>query len=67
MSSKDVFISYSRRDQEFVVRLAHDLNAQVTGVWFDQSAIQTGQKVQQGAGTRESDIPHTVSTRQLEG
>src|SRR5688572_18696703 len=42
--SKDIFISYSRRDQEFVTRLAGDLNAQVAGVWFDQSTIQLGQK-----------------------
>ena len=41
---KDIFISYSRRDQEFVTRLASDLNAQVAGVWFDQSTIQLGQK-----------------------
>ena len=40
---KDIFISYSRRDQEFVTRLASDLNAQVAGVWFDQSAIQLGE------------------------
>lgn len=42
--TKDIFISYSRRDTEFVTRLASDLNAQVTGVWFDQSTIQLGQK-----------------------
>ena len=42
--TKDIFISYSRRDQEFVTRLANDLNAQVAGVWFDQSTIQLGQK-----------------------
>ena len=42
--SKDIFISYSRRDQEFVTRLAGDLDAQVAGVWFDQSAIQAGEK-----------------------
>lgn len=42
--SKDIFISYSRRDQEFVSRLADDLNAHVAGVWFDQSTIQPGQK-----------------------
>src|SRR5215211_2919327 len=41
---KDIFISYSRRDQEFVSRLASDLDTQVSGVWFDQSAIQLGQK-----------------------
>jgi hypothetical protein len=42
--SNDIFISYSRRDQEFVTRLASDLDAQVAGVWFDQSTIQLGQK-----------------------
>jgi len=42
--SKDIFISYSRRDQEFVTRLASDLNAQVALVWFDRSTIQLGQK-----------------------
>ena len=42
--SNDIFISYSRRDQEFVTRLASDLNKQVAGVWFDQSAIQPGEK-----------------------
>jgi hypothetical protein len=41
--TKDIFISYSRRDQEFVTRFASDLNAQVAGVWFDQSAIQLGE------------------------
>ncbi|HSO11717.1 MAG TPA: toll/interleukin-1 receptor domain-containing protein [Anaerolineales bacterium] len=42
--AKDIFISYSRRDQEFVTHLASDLDAQVAGVWFDQSAIQLGEK-----------------------
>lgn len=42
--SKDIFISYSRRDQEFVTRLASDLDAHVAGVWLDQSAIRAGQK-----------------------
>ena len=42
--SQDIFISYSRRDQEFVTRLASDLDAQVAGVWFDQSDIQLGEK-----------------------
>lgn len=40
----DIFISYSRRDQEFVTRLASDLDQQVAGVWFDQSDIQVGQR-----------------------
>lgn len=42
--TEEIFISYSRRDQEFVTRLASDLNAQVAGVWFDQSSIQAGEK-----------------------
>jgi len=42
--AKDIFISYSRRDQEFVTRLASDLNAHVAFVWFDRSTIQPGQK-----------------------
>ncbi len=41
--TKDIFISYSQRDQEFVTRLASDLDTQVAGVWFDQSAIQLGE------------------------
>lgn len=40
----DIFISYSRRDQEFVTRLASELDQQVAGVWFDQSDIQVGQQ-----------------------
>ncbi len=40
----DIFISYSRRDQEFVTRLASDLDQQVAGAWFDQSDIQVGQQ-----------------------
>src|SRR5258706_4216299 len=42
--AKEIFISYSRRDTEFVTRLASDLNAHIAGVWFDQSTIQMGQK-----------------------
>lgn len=42
--SQEIFISYSRRDQEFVTRLASDLDANVAGVWFDQSMIQVGEK-----------------------
>lgn len=42
--TKEIFISYSRRDQEFVTRLASELNSEVAGVWYDQSTIQLGQK-----------------------
>lgn len=44
MTNDPVFISYSRRDSEFVTRLAADLDRQVAGVWFDQSDILPGQK-----------------------
>jgi hypothetical protein len=43
--SQDIFISYSRRDQEFVTRLASELNAQVAGVWFDQFRYSIGGKL----------------------
>jgi hypothetical protein len=40
-----IFISYSRKDQEYVRKLAEDLNQRVGGgVWFDQSDIQAGDK-----------------------
>ena len=43
--SDQVFISYSHRDEEFVTRLASDLNAQVSGgVWFDRADLQAGQR-----------------------
>ncbi len=38
----DIFISYSRRNLEFVRRLAADLDRRVSGVWFDMSDIQAG-------------------------
>jgi TIR domain-containing protein len=40
----DIFISYSRRDLEFVTRLASDLDALVSGVWFDKSDIRAGER-----------------------
>jgi hypothetical protein len=54
--AKDIFISYSRRDQEFVTRLASDLSERIPGVWFDQSAIQMGQQWHEEVldGIRES-------------
>ena len=38
-----VFISYSRRNLEFVRRLATDLDQRISGVWFDISDIQAGE------------------------
>jgi hypothetical protein len=42
--ANEVFISYSRRDLEFVSRLAADLDAKVAGVWFDKSDIRAGEQ-----------------------
>jgi len=39
----EVFISYSRRNLEFVRRLAADLDQRVSSVWFDLSDIQAGE------------------------
>ncbi len=40
--SDQIFISYSRRDQEFVFKLATDLEARGGRVWLDQADIQGG-------------------------
>ena len=38
------FISYSREDSEFVLRMAQDLKAAGASVWMDQLDIQPGQR-----------------------
>ncbi len=38
------FISYSREDSEFVLRMARDLKAAGANVWLDQLDIQPGQR-----------------------
>ncbi len=40
--SGQIFISYSRRDQEFVFKLANDLEARGGKVWLDQADIRGG-------------------------
>ncbi|MCB0123345.1 MAG: toll/interleukin-1 receptor domain-containing protein, partial [Caldilineaceae bacterium] len=42
-----IFISYSRRDQEFVLRLAVDLEERGAEVWIDQGDIQGGERWRQ--------------------
>lgn len=42
--SQWLFISYSRRDQEFVLRLATDLQDRGAQVWIDQGDIQGGEQ-----------------------
>ena len=45
--SDQIFISYSRRDQEFVFKLATDLESRGGRVWLDQADIQGGEQWQQ--------------------
>jgi len=40
--SGQIFISYSRKDQEFVFKLANDLEARGGRVWLDQADIRGG-------------------------
>jgi len=40
--SYDLFLSYSTKDQDFVQRLAGDLEEQDIAVWWDQQEVQTG-------------------------
>ena len=42
MSAPAAFVSYSREDSEFVLRLARDLKAAGANVWLDQLDIQPG-------------------------
>ena len=42
--SDQIFISYSRRDQEFVFKLATDLELRGGRVWLDQADIQGGEQ-----------------------
>ncbi len=39
-----IFISYSRRDQEFVLKLASDLELRGATVWIDRGDIQAGER-----------------------
>jgi len=43
MSAPAAFVSYSREDSEFVLRLAEDLKAAGANVWLDQLDIKPGQ------------------------
>jgi hypothetical protein len=45
--SGDVFVSYSRRDQEFVLRLVRDLEDRKALAWIDQGDIQGGEQWRQ--------------------
>lgn len=38
-TGQDVFISYSRRDEDFIKQLYHDLTGRGLGVWYDREDI----------------------------
>ena len=42
--AQEVFISYSHRDDEFVLRLASDLEDRGASVWIDRGNIQGGEQ-----------------------
>lgn len=56
--SNDVFISYSRRDLEFVTKLHQYLGEQDISAWFDQSSIEAGDQWRESIvkGITESQI-----------
>jgi len=51
-SEKDLFISYSSKDKDFVQRLVHDLKAHGIKVWWDEWEMKVGdsliKKIQDG-------------------
>lgn len=44
MSTNQYFLSYSRVDQEFVLRVARDLREAGADVWIDKLDIQYGER-----------------------
>lgn len=61
--SKQVFISYSSTDSEWVKSFADALRQHDIRVWFDQSDIKAGQSLQEAleTGLRESDVVVLIS------
>ena len=40
---QEIFVSYSRDDQDFVLKLARDLQSAGANIWLDQLNIEAGQ------------------------
>ena len=60
---KDVplaFFSYSRHDQEFVLKLAKDLRAGGAAVWLDQLDIRAGEKWDTAVGKALANCPRML-------
>ena len=54
------FISYSREDSEFALRLAEDLKAAGAAVWLDQLDIQPGQRWARAVQDALNDCPRML-------
>ena len=58
--SQTAFISYSREDSEFALRLAEDLKAAGAAVWLDQLDIQPGQRWARAVQDALNDCPRML-------
>jgi len=54
------FISYSREDSEFALRLAEDLKAAGANVWLDQTDIAPGQRWQRSVQEALQNTPRVL-------
>ena len=54
------FISYSREDSEFALRLAEDLKAAGAAAWIDQLDIAPGQRWAQAVQNALNDCPRML-------
>jgi hypothetical protein len=58
--TKTAFISYSREDAEFALRLAEDLKAAAAAVWLDQLDIAPGQRWAKAVQDALNDCPRML-------
>ena len=67
-----IFLSHSKKDRKFILRLARDLQAANLDVWYDDWAILPGESLREkifGEGISESDVffiyltPYSISSR----
>ena len=58
--TQTAFISYSREDSEFALRLAGDLKAAGAAVWLDQLDIAPGQRWARAVQSALNDCPRML-------